>query len=182
MASLLDHFLAHLFTSWYNELLPFLFLWSFELFFNQTITCIESASYLAWPPSRLFVIVSQLRLISPQHQRDTTIRHFLSLCLSSFSKVSDSFSLCLSSSSKVSVSLSLYFASFPKVSVSFSLCLSSSLKVSGFCCLCLGLLWLCQVNVAPVFIVSRDFCSYSSMLCDAINFFFTILGNPLKTT
>ena len=60
-----------------------------NFFFNQTITCIESASYLAWPPSRLFVIVSQLRLISPQHQRDTTIWHFLCLCLSS------SFSLSL---------------------------------------------------------------------------------------
>ena len=38
---------------------------------------------------------------------------------------------------------------------------------------------MCQVNVAPVFIVSRDFCSYSSMLCDAINFFFTILAMVL---
>ena len=53
------------------------------------------------------------------------------------------------------------------------------------CFFFLSLAWLVvivsqrQVNVALVFIVSRDFFSYSSMLCDTISFFFTILAMGL---
>ena len=161
MALLLDHILA-LFSVHLLWAFVFSFSLKFWTFFSRTITCIESASYLAWPPSRLFVIVSQLRLISPQRQHDTTIRFFLSLSvslslyLSSSSKVSVFIivvfffvfeSVCfyvfvfLFSSSKVSISLSLCLGSSSKVSVSWSLCLSLSLKVSvsWSSCLCLSL-------------------------------------------